>query len=158
MVLRRDFYSEVNMRRFFGASSAPVYRKPNGEITARWIAWPGLDEMDKMRADEWKTKRCDYQAGLAPIVRAKRSGRLQVTCTFAAEISPTLGEVGGVFGKDREDARECPVHMPPSASASAYCYRVIVYRFDKSDIRGELTFKFDPEGSFSSLSLIEGER
>jgi hypothetical protein len=158
-VLRRDFYTEQSMSRFFAAPYAPIYHSTDGSIFVNWIVRPTAAELATMNRDAWKTSGCNYTGRLDYIAQDKQKGSFGFYCTFAAPISPSFADVEQAFGKEWRETLECPVHPSIPPVLPPRCNRRITYTLDRPGIGRSLTVVFEGDGTFGSLSLEEeGQR
>jgi hypothetical protein len=156
VILRRDFYTAENMRRFFG-SAPTIYKKSNGSIRTRWDVKPTDKERNKLEPGAERYAQCQYVADLIVTTSAKKKGGIAIVCNFKHALGPTFEEVEQVFGQDWQNTWQMPLHGPPPPRTTPHGNTRITYDFDKAPLRRSITVSFDPNATFSSLNLSEEE-
>jgi hypothetical protein len=156
VVLRRDFYTPENLKRFFGAS-ATIYRTSNGGIWAVWAVRPTAPKLARLKPTVRRYAQCQYSARLHSADPEKKKGWISVSCNYEHAGSPTLEEVERVFGKEWQDTWIPSPHGLPKSSAAPYPVRM-TYNVDKGALRRSIEVDFGPDETFNSFHLAEEER
>jgi hypothetical protein len=163
-VLRDDFFTRENMKRFFG-TAAPVKRTLD-RIQARWEFKPSEPELAAMPSNFARFAKCIYAVGRLQPANREIEGGITISCNYDNSGYPTFDDVRRVFGEKWQDGLKVfgpPLHGPPLPPTAPHGNQAMVYDFDGaqyplgSKVRRRLSVEFRPNASLTSLSLSEKE-
>lgn len=145
-LLREDFYTPENMRRFFGIDAVPM-RNATGAI-----------RVDRTRTPERDPPRCDYVLGRGESSGTQKAS-LQVDCRYGKPTMLTFDEVETVFGKGWRDGLLVfgpSPHGGPAPARAKHGNQGMVYDFGKPRFT-RMVIGFDRDGNFDHLRVEVGE-
>jgi hypothetical protein len=163
-LLRVDFFTSENMKRFFGAT-APVIRTLE-DILVRWEVKPSAAALAALPPNAAESARCIYivQGSLQADGNLK-SANLDFNCDYSPNREyPTFDEVVEVFGHRWRSAWEVNgprLHGMPPTPTAPHGNEDMIYEFPGAPYRGHhvwrrLLVRFAPDATFENFSLYEG--
>jgi hypothetical protein len=163
-LLRVDFFTSENMKRFFGVA-APVVRTLN-DIKVRWEIKPSAASLAALPPEVAENARCVYVVeGSLEADGNLKSGLLDFGCNYVPNRRyPTFEEVVEVFGHRWRSALEVNGLQPrqgiPPPPTAPHGNEDMIYEFPGTPYRGRhvwrhLLVRFAPDASFVNFSLSE---
>jgi hypothetical protein len=162
-LLRVDFFTPQNMKRFMG-TAAPVFRFLD-RIEVRWEFKPSASELASLPTDVAAYAKCIYGANRYQETDGSlKQASLYFECNYQNRNYPTFDEVVKVFGNEWWPGWEVfgpPSHGWPSPATAPHGNDEMVYDFEGVPYRDGLARRralvgFLPDASFKSFSLAEG--
>jgi hypothetical protein len=147
LVSREDFYTEQNLKKFFGGENTRWRKKANGILLVdilnfHEIAPPRVDVAGGFDSVDLYVARTVEKHG-------EIEGKLSLS-VMRAGIFPSLGDIEGIFGLTwSEDRSGLDPHRVQSPSNR------IIYEKSDREVRSTESLEFGTDGSISSFYYIE---
>ncbi len=160
-VLRADFFTSANMKRFFGTAS-PVKRGID-RLRAQWQLGPPKREGSALPPTPMA--RCTYNVFRAQNADGNATnGSISIDCNYPNSTYPTFDEVRQVFGDKWQTGYSVfgpPLHGPHPSATARHGNETMVYTFSAGrdasgrPLQRRLVVEFDPGANFRRLWFSE---
>ena len=151
LFLRHEFYSEENLRRFFGARNVTVIETtdPTG-IASSSVDFGEI--VPSITSAGYVIPGVSFRGGVGP----NSTGKQAAAASFSIRAGgPDFYSVQKIFGDTWIEDRSAPLHGPKSAPTGPHGNERWVFKLESVSAKYDVRMTFGPDGLLSSIGIAE---